>query len=62
MDFEAINQKEFFWLLFFIYVGPPKENIFSGHHLSPAFQSSLHITEGRKIADAVFEKLLTTNL
>ena len=28
----------------FFYVGPLKEDIFSGHHLSPVFQSSLHIT------------------
>ena len=28
----------------FFYVGSPKEDIFSGHLLSPVFQSSLHIT------------------
>ena len=31
-------------LFFFFYVGPPKEDIFSGHFLSPLFQSTLHIT------------------
>ena len=30
--------------LIFFNVGPPKEDIFSGHLLSPVFQSSLHIT------------------
>ena len=29
---------------FFFNVGPPKEDIFSGHLLSPIFQSSLHVT------------------
>ena len=29
--------------LIFSYVGPPWEDIFSGHHLSPVFQSLLHI-------------------
>ena len=28
----------------FFSVGPSKEDIFSGHHLNPVFQSSLHIT------------------
>ena len=29
---------------FFLNVGPPKEDIFSGHLLNPIFQSTLHIT------------------
>ena len=29
---------------FFFNVGPPKEDIFSGHLLSPLFQSTLQIT------------------
>ena len=28
----------------FFYVGPPKEDILSGHLLCPIFQSTLHIT------------------
>ena len=28
----------------FFYVGPPKEDIFSRHHLSPIIQSSFNIT------------------
>ena len=30
--------------MYFFIVGPPKEDILSGHLLSPVFQSSLHIT------------------
>ena len=34
----------FSFIKFFFNVGPPKEDIFSGHFLSSVFQSSLHIT------------------
>ena len=32
------------FFFFFFNVGPPKEDILSGHLLSPIFQSSLHVT------------------
>ena len=36
-NFHNLNKKK-------INVGPPKEDIFSGHLRSPIFQSSLHVT------------------
>ena len=38
------NMNPIFFFFFFLNVGPPKEDIFSGHLLSPIFQSAIYIT------------------